>query len=131
MLPFNYEDRRVHDTESSPDIQMLDQNIVQKSNSLTETSEVKAQNVTLLREENMIPSMASKELWETNSLLRDNEEGWHSSLQHRESLSSGPAMGKGNIIHGSDQRVYRIHKGPVGPIGPQGRRVSISLGGIH
>lgn len=142
-ININKEDERVQDIDFSSNIQMSDENSVQKSaadstvhivvstampDSLTQMHEVKAHNVTLLMNENMIPSMASKEHLETNSLLRNNEEGRHSSLQQRESLPSLPATGTGNIIYGSDQRIYRIHKGPTGPIGPRGRRVSISLG---
>ena len=137
------EDGTVHDTDFSSNIQMFDENIVQKNaadstvhivvntampDSLTQMHEVKARNVTLQMDENIIPSMATKEHLETNSLLRNNEEGRHSSLQQRESPPSVPATGTGNIIYGSDHRIYRIHEGLPGPTGPRGRRVSISLG---
>lgn len=124
LLPTNNADRRVHDIESSPNIQMLDE----MPDSLTEVSEVKAQNVTLLMDKNMIPPMTSNGHWETNSHTRHIEEEQQSGSQHRESLPSVLAVGTGNIIYGSDRRIYRIHKGPSGPIGPQGRRVRISLG---
>lgn len=139
MLATNSEDRRVHDIESSPSNRMLDENIVKKSaadtafyivvnttspDSLTQTSEVKSHNVTSPTDENIV-LMASKGHWETNSLLRNNEEERHSSLQHRKSLPPVPADGTGNIVYGSDQKLYRINKGASGPIGPQGRRVSI------
>ncbi|KAM8761452.1 uncharacterized protein AB9X84_009134 [Acanthopagrus schlegelii] len=133
----NKEDGTVHDTDFSSNIQMFDENIVQKNaadstvhivvntampDSLTQMHEVKARNVTLQMDENIIPSMATKEHLETNSLLRNNEEGRHSSLQQRESPPSVPATGTDNIIYGSDHRIYRIHKGLPGPIGPRGRR---------
>ncbi len=137
ILPTNNEDRRVDDIESSPNIQTLDENIIQRSaaekiavnltlsDSLTQMPEGKVQNVTLLVDENKISLMASKGHWETNSLLRDNEKGWRPSQRQRESFTSVSAIGTGNIIYGSDQRIYRIHQGPPGAIGPQGRRVSI------
>lgn len=124
-------------TESSPSNRMSDENISQNSaadtvnltspGSLTQMSEEESHNVTSPTTNNVIPSMAPKGHLEANSksLLRNIEEGRHSSLQHRESLPSVPAVGTGNIVYGSDQRIYRIHKGPSGPIGPQGRRVSI------
>ncbi|XP_035514783.1 collagen alpha-1(XI) chain [Morone saxatilis] len=138
-LANNNEDRRVQETESYPNIQMLHENAADtglsivvnlaSSHSLTQMSEVKAPNDTLLMDENMIHLTTSKR--ETKSLLRNNEEGWHSSLQHGESLPSVPAIGTGNIIYGSDQRIYRIHKGPPGPRGPQGRRGSQGNRGLN
>nr|XP_046242088.1 collagen alpha-1(XI) chain-like [Scatophagus argus] len=135
MSPTNNEDGRFRSTESSPNVRMLNENVIEKSaanfdtevslafpDSLTQVSEIKAHNVTLLMDENMIPSMASKGQLETNNVLRNNEEGQYSSLQLKESLPSEPAAGAGNIIYGSDQRIYRVHKGPPGPVGPEGRR---------
>lgn len=131
MLPTNNQERRVRDIESSPN-RMLDGNIIEKSaadsaNLTLQMSEVKAKHLTLLVDENMTPLIVSKGHWETNKPLRNKEEEQPSSLQQRETLSFVPAFETGNIIYGSDQRMYRIHKGPSGPIGPQGRRVRISM----
>lgn len=128
-FPTNNEERRVHDTESSPN-EMLDANIIEKSaedsaNLTLQMSEVKAKHLTLLVDENMTTFIVSKGHWETNKPLRTNKEEWVSSQQQRETLSSVPAFGTGNIIYGSDQRMYRIHKGFSGPTGPQGRRVRL------
>nr|XP_019957924.1 PREDICTED: uncharacterized protein LOC109639085 isoform X2 [Paralichthys olivaceus] len=137
VLTTNTEDvRRGQSTESAPSIQTSDENIIQQSavdtaltspDSQTQTSEVKSHNVTLVRYNNVILSMAAKGHWETNRplpQLRSIEDGQHSSLQH---MGSKPSAPSGNIIYGSDQKIYRIHKGLSGPIGPQGRRVSISF----
>lgn len=146
LVATNNEDRRLHDTESPPTIRTLDENIIQRSavdtdlynlhdftqpDSLTQKSEAISHNISVLMEENVVPSVVSKGHWETNShhpLLRNNDGARYSSMQQRESLLSVPVSGTGNIVYGSDQRLYRIHKGSSGPTGPQGKRVRIFLG---
>ena len=133
----NTEDvRRAQGIKSSPSIRTSDENIIQQSavetaltspDSPIQTSEVKSNNVTSVMYKNRILSMTPKGHWESNRPfphLRSIEEGQHSSLQH---MGSNPSAPSGDLIYGSDQRIYRIHEGLSGPIGPQGSRVSISL----
>lgn len=140
LVAINSEDRTLHHIES-PIIQTLDENIMQRNaadtdlnnlvdstspDSLMQKSKVKSTNISFLVEENVVPSVVSRGHWETNShhpLLRNNDGMRFSSPQQIDSLPSVPASGTGKIVYGSDQKVYRIHKGPSGPIGPQGRRV--------
>ncbi|KAM7416838.1 hypothetical protein PAMA_018758 [Pampus argenteus] len=148
LVAANSEDTTLHDIESPPAVQTLEENIIQRSvdtdlynlvdftspDSLAQKSKVKSDNISVLMEKNMVPSVVLNRHWETNShhpRMRNNDGARYSSLQQRHSLLSVvPADGTGNIVYGSDQRVYRIHKGTPGPIGPQGKRGSQGIRGL-
>nr|XP_029134563.1 collagen alpha-1(I) chain-like [Labrus bergylta] len=131
------EDRRFHDIDSSTSIKTLEENIIQRNSadsalytvvdlsspdSETQMSEVKLNNVTSLTKENMIRLVEDVQDVGSNRLLSNKVEGQVLSVQHRESLSSEPVTGTGNIVYGLDQKIYRIHKGLSGPRGAKGRR---------
>lgn len=125
----NTEDQKHSATKSTSVIQTLDENVKNVPQTLPYNVKT-SHNSSFLIEQNTAPLMASEEHWKTTSqsFIRNNEEVRHHSLQQRESLASAPGIRAGDIFVGSDQKRYRLHRGPPGPIGPQGKRVSISVG---
>ncbi|XP_034547473.1 collagen alpha-1(XI) chain-like [Notolabrus celidotus] len=130
ILSSNTEERRDHIIDSSTTIKTLRENIIHKDAADTalytvvdstspdsHRSEVKPDNVTSLMHENMIASAESAEDLRTNRLLRNNVEGRYSNTP-----PALPVSGAGNLVYGSDQKIYRIKQGPSGPMGPRGRR---------
>ncbi|KAG7456372.1 hypothetical protein JOB18_023506, partial [Solea senegalensis] len=108
VLAVRSEDRGADATESSPFIPSSNERTVDF------ISPDSQQNVTSAIYKNVTPSVQPKGNWETNRLqphLKVSEVGQHSSTPQ-----------SGDVIYGSDQRIYRNHRGAAGSVGPQGRR---------